>query len=139
MYGATCYKGPATAISHQPTTSTTSCCTEKYCDSSRSQQSSSTRICLPCRRPGLLYGTQSSVLGCSSVRKYPALPSLVPPLLTRRGRSLSQKKLRAIRETSFPEATSDEANESRLNVVGRVVAADAVPAEGGGDVHIEVG
>jgi len=160
MYGApgaaACHKGPATGlqtaalqslpalpkcrssfylrtvseigISHSTSTSSIECC------ESRSQQSS-TRICLPCNLPvayGVLSGTQSSVLGCSSLRKHSAL---LTTLSTRRRLGL---KLRSIRQTSFTEATSDETSESRPDVVRRVIAAaDAGPVEGGG-VPIEV-
>jgi len=144
MYGApgaaAWHKGPATRLQ---TAALPKCLSSLQLRTSSetgiSHSSSSTecceRICLPSSLPGpygVISGTQSSVLGCSSLRKHAAL---VPALLTRR--SLG-RKVRSIRESSFTEATSDETTESRPEVVRRVTAAtDAGPVEGEG-VQIEV-
>lgn len=74
-----------------------------------------------------VHGTQSSVLGCSSIRKHSSLPSLLPAPL--RWRSLN-RKLRSIQESSLTEVTSDETNEHRLEVTRRAIAADAAPVDG---------
>lgn len=108
-----------TVLFHSCSTSCTNC------SENRSQRSSSISIAssrsrLPAAN-GFLSGAQSSLLGCSSLRKHVALPF---SLSTRR--SVGQR-LRSIKESSFTEATTDETTDSRPDVTRRVIAADAVP------------